>query len=151
MKVEEKYADEILVQDIMTKEMHFVHAAISISEAAKITKLHNCGILPVGSEYRVKGFITERDIALRVVAQGKNAYETLVGDIISPEIYSCFLHNNIETAMDEMRKYRVDHLIVKNVGEKIVGMISFKNLLENIFCKKNFNCSILENLKEISA
>jgi CBS domain-containing protein len=121
----EVIADQgITVADIMSPNVIFTNAGTPILEAAKIMQINNINAIPVGSESGVYGIITDRDIALRVVAQGKDPSSTLVGDIMSKEVYSCLMSDSVTTAADTMKAHNVSRLVVENNEGKIVGTVS---------------------------
>jgi CBS domain-containing protein len=124
---------EIHLSEVMNPNIVFTNAGTSILEVAKIMQLQNVASLAVGNESGVYGVITDRDIALRVVAQGKDPSTTLVGDVMSKQPYFCSTNDSITKAMDEMNKHNVSYLMVKNNEGKIVGFVSSS-------CSQKYGC-----------
>nr|WP_319488230.1 CBS domain-containing protein [uncultured Caproiciproducens sp.] len=71
------------VKDIMSKEIASLNSDDSIESAAQLMKRYDVGSIPVCSQEKVIGIVTDRDIALRSMAEGQNAKQQKVGDIMS--------------------------------------------------------------------
>jgi len=71
------------IKDVMTKNLASLHVDDTVIKAAEIMKEQNVGSVPVCDSNRVVGMITDRDIALRIVAAGKNADKQSVRDVMS--------------------------------------------------------------------
>jgi CBS domain-containing protein len=74
---------EMKIKDVMTKEVAGVDVSYNVMKAAQIMKQHNVGSVPVCDSNRVVGILTDRDIALRSVAEGVNIHNQAVRDIMS--------------------------------------------------------------------
>lgn len=120
----------IKVKDIMTADPFFVRPDQSILEAAKLMRVVECGVLPVGDENKVVGIITDRDIVVRVVSDDKNPETTKVQDIMTKKVHSCNENDDIEHAAEIMREHDVSRLLVMK-GKSIAGIISSACLLRN--------------------
>ncbi len=71
------------IKDVMTKNVAGVDVSDNVMKAAQIMKQHNVGSVPVCDSNRVVGMLTDRDIALRSVAEGVNIHNQTVRDIMS--------------------------------------------------------------------
>jgi CBS domain-containing protein len=118
------------IKDIMTPNPSMIAPAKTVKEAASRMKEIDCGILPVGDADKVLGMITDRDITLRVTAEGKDPTKTLVRDVMSRNVYSCEEDEGIAEAAEEMRKYGVARLVVTK-NKKATGIVTMKCLLQN--------------------
>lgn len=118
----------IRVKDIMTPEPFIVPPTMAVREAAKRMKDIDCGVLPVGDANKVLGMITDRDITLRVTAEGKDPAKTPVQEVMTKKVHTCEESDDIEDAADKMRKYDVARLVVTN-GKKTTGIVSMTCLL----------------------
>jgi len=87
----------------------------------------DAGALPVQQDDRLVGMITDRDIAVRAVAQGKSP-ETPVQDVMSPELLYCFDDQEIEDVSRNMGEVKVRRLPVVNRDKRLVGIISIGDL-----------------------
>lgn len=119
----------ILVKEIMTCEPEIIRPTDTTKEAAKRMKNIDCGVLPVGeSADRIVGMITDRDVTIRVTAEGKDPEKTQVQEIMTKRVYSCDEGDDIEYAAEKMRKYNVCRLVV-NKGKRAVGIVTQAELL----------------------
>src|ERR1700704_1917048 len=74
------------IRDIMTPNPRSVESSASIVDAARIMRDEDVGIVPVVEGDRLVGTVTDRDIAIRVVAEGQNPESTTVGEVASREL-----------------------------------------------------------------
>jgi len=118
----------IKVKDIMTPEPFIVPPTMVVREAAKRMKDIDCGVLPVGDANKVLGMITDRDITLRVTAEGKDPARISVQEVMTKKVHTCDEEDDIEDAAEEMRKYNVARLVVTN-GNKATGIVTMTCLL----------------------
>src|SRR5919202_6716776 len=74
------------VRELMTADPATVETSSSISEAARLMKEHDTGAILVTDGGELKGLLTDRDIALRAVAEGRNPDETKAGEICTTDV-----------------------------------------------------------------
>jgi len=118
-----------VVSDLMTEKVITVSADESLSVAAQKMKETDCGVLPVGSGDDLQGMITDRDIVIRALAEGKSAADTTVAECMTDKVYACNEEDFLEDAADKMRAHNVSRLIVRNHDGKVTGILSFGNIL----------------------
>lgn len=118
----------IRVKDIMTPEPFIVPPTMLVKEAAGHMKKIDCGILPVGDASKVLGIVTDRDITLRVTAEGKDPAKTQIQEVMTKKVHACDEDEDIEDAAEKMRKYNVARLVVTK-GKKATGIVSMTCLL----------------------
>lgn len=118
-------------RDIMTKDPVFCQASDSSVVAAKLMQKHNIGALPVVGDARKRklvGIITDRDLAMRVVAQGRAPETTAVQDIMSHPVVTCSPDDEWQKAIELMERYQIKRIpVIDNAGEA-VGIISQADL-----------------------
>src|SRR6185295_6957678 len=83
------------VCDCMSRDVQVASPNQSIREAAQMMARIDSGVLPVGDNDRLVGVITDRDIAIRAVAEGKSP-TTRIGDVMSHEVLYCFDDQELE-------------------------------------------------------
>jgi CBS domain-containing protein len=83
----------------------------------------DAGSLPVGENDRLVGMITDRDIAVRAVAEGHGP-ETRVGDVMTRDLHYCFDDEDVEEVSERMAEHKVRRLPVLNRDKRMVGIIS---------------------------
>ena len=115
------------VSKCMTRDVELVRPTQTIREAAQMMADLDAGALPLQQDDRLVGMITDRDIAVRAVAQGKSP-ETPVRDVMSPELLYCFDDQEIEDVSRNMGEVKVRRLPVVNRDKRLVGIISIGDL-----------------------
>jgi len=115
------------VSKCMTRDVELVSPTQTIRDAAQMMADLDAGALPVQQDDRLVGMITDRDIAVRAVAQGKSP-ETPVRDVMSPELLYCFDDQEIEDVSRNMGEVKVRRLPVVNRDKRLVGIISIGDL-----------------------
>ncbi len=88
------------VKEVMHQKAKVINYEHSVEEAAKLMEKEDCGSIPVERNDKMVGMITDRDIAIRVVAHGKDPRKTKVQEIMSKGINYCFEDDDIQ----EVRK-----------------------------------------------
>lgn len=117
-----------LVKDVMTPDPITVDASAPISEAAQKMREADVGPIVVIEDGAVAGIITDRDIAVRAVADGKDPTKTTVGEIASKEVATLSPRDKVTMAIDLMEKIAVRRLPVVE-DHKPVGILSLGDLV----------------------
>ena len=120
-------------RDIMETDVEFVSADDTVADAAqKMAKL-DVGALPVCNEdKRLEGMITDRDIAVKAVAKGKDPKKTKVRDLTDqPEVVTIGADDSIDEALRTMKDKKVRRLPVID-GREVVGIITQGDLATNV-------------------
>ena len=123
------------VSEAMSRDVAVASPTESIRNAAKVMAKIDAGALPVGENDRLVGMITDRDIAVRAVAQGK-APTTKVRDIMSEEVLYCYEDQDLEEVAQNMSEMKIRRLPVVNREKRLVGIISLGDLARNEDCGK---------------
>jgi CBS domain-containing protein len=118
----------MLVHEVMTQQVELVGPNDSIQQAAKAMARIDAGILPVAEGDRMIGMITDRDIAVRAVAEGRDPARTLVREVMSPEVRYCFDDDDVADVADNMAEQQVRRLPVVNRDKRLVGIISLADI-----------------------
>ena len=111
------------VSDAMTRDVQIANPDQTIQEAAKLMASIDAGALPVGDKDRLVGMITDRDIAIRAVADGKGP-DTKVRDVMSKEVRYCFEDETVEAVSRNMGDQQVRRLPVVSRDKRLVGILS---------------------------
>jgi CBS domain-containing protein len=115
------------VSEAMTREVRLVTPDKTIREAAGLMAEMDIGALPVEENDRLVGMITDRDISVRAVAQGRGP-DTPVREVMSGEIKYCFDDQSIDEVTQNMGDLRVRRLPVVNRQKRLVGILSLGDL-----------------------
>jgi CBS domain-containing protein len=118
------------VSEIMTRDVRLLSPDQTIREAASLMADVDVGSLPVGDNDRLVGMITDRDIVIRAVAQGKSA-DTKVSEVMTKEMLYCFDTDEIDDVARNMGKAQVRRLPVVNSDKRLVGIVSLGDLARN--------------------
>lgn len=116
-----------LCRDIMTKDPVFCQASDTAVIAAKLMKAHNIGALPVIGNLQTKklvGIITDRDLALRVIADAKNPGAVKLDRIMTQPVITCSPDDPYQNALDLMERHQVKRIPATDRLGRVVGMIS---------------------------
>ncbi len=116
------------VKEIMTKIVVTITEDTSVEDAARIMKANGIGLLPIGDEDDVVGVITDRDITVRVTAEGRDARYTPVREVMTRKAFHCFEHEDVEDACFTMEDNRVRRLLVFDPSRELVGILSLDDV-----------------------
>jgi CBS domain-containing protein len=114
-------------EQVMTKNPQCCLGSDSAVRAAKIMKIEDVGAVPVcGSRdsRRLIGIITDRDIAIHLVADGRDPHTTKVQDIMTREPFTCRIDEDLEAAIQRMESNQVRRIPVVDQAGMMVGIIS---------------------------
>ena len=120
------------VHEIMTHGAEFITTDQTIEQAAVKMKKGGIGDMPVVVGGEAVGMLTDRDIILRIVAEGLDPQTTYVNDAMTNEVFSCREDDDIETAARLMGDRRVRRLLVMADGRKLSGILSIDDLAKSV-------------------
>ncbi len=116
------------VSEAMTRDVRIATPGQSIRDVAKIMAEIDAGAMPVAENDRMIGMITDRDIAIRAVAQGKGP-DTPVRDVMSTEkVLYCYDDDELDQVAKNMGNVQVRRLPVVNREKRLVGIVSLADL-----------------------
>ena len=113
----------LMIKDLMSRDVKVVSPDMTIEEAAKKMRDGDFGMMPVGEDDRMIGTISDRDIAIRAVAEGKDA-GTKVRDVMTEGIAWAYEDASVEQAATIMSKRQVRRLPVVNRDKRLVGIVA---------------------------
>jgi CBS domain-containing protein len=114
-------------RDLMTKDPVCCSPGETIIEAAERMRQQDIGVLPVVEDQQDKhlvGIITDRDLAVQALAEGRNPGSTTVGEIMSGDVVVCSPDDDCEEALRLMEKRRVRRIPAVDRTGRVVGIIS---------------------------
>lgn len=112
------------VQDIMTRGPQCVRPEDTLIDAAAVMKRLDVGAVPVCAHDRLSGMLTDRDIVIRGVVEGRHPRETTVRDVMSPGIVYIFEDQEVTEAAKVMEKHQIRRMPVLNHDKRLVGIVS---------------------------
>lgn len=121
------------VKECMTRNPTVISKTTSIEEVARKMQELDTGFLPVGDGDRLDGVVTDRDIVLRVLAQGKDPHTTTAGEAITDKVLYCFEEDNIREAARSMKEQQVYRLVVLSDREtkRLRGIVTLGDISRN--------------------
>ncbi len=117
-----------VVSDVMSADVHVVTPEDTVQQATRLMRDDDTGVLPVGEGDRLVGIVTDRDVTLRVVAEGRDPQRTKVREVMSTEPSFVFDDVALEQAADDMQAREIRRLPVVNRSRRVVGMVSATDL-----------------------
>lgn len=135
-----------VAQLLQTKspELYTIEPTASVLDAIKIMAQEKIGALLVMENEKLRGIITERDYARKVILEGKSSHDTPVEEIMTPKAICARPNQNIEECMAVITEKRVRHLPVIE-DNRVVGIISIGDLVKAIIEEQQFIIEQLEH------
>jgi CBS domain-containing protein len=118
------------VAHCMSRDVQVAAPNQSLREVAQMMKKCDAGFIPVGENDRLIGMITDRDIVVRAVAEGRDP-DTKVSDAMSQEVLYCFDDEEIDVVSGQMAELKVRRLPVLNRDKRLVGVVSLGDLAQS--------------------
>jgi CBS domain-containing protein len=117
------------VSEAMSRDVRVASPEQTIQEAARMMSEIDAGVLPVGENDRLVGMITDRDIAVRAVAEDKPP-STKVREIMSREVLYCYDDQDLDEIAINMGDEQVRRMPVVNRDKRLVGIVSLGDLAQ---------------------
>ena len=116
------------VTSVMTSNVECIAPDATLQEAAQLMKALDVGFLPVCENDVLIGTITDRDIAIRCVAEGQDVRKTTARDVMSAPVYYCYDDQDISECGHSMQSQSVRRMLVLNRGKNLVGVVSLGDI-----------------------
>lgn len=124
--------------------VYSVTGNITVYEALKIMGEKNVGALLVIEDDSLKGIISERDYARKIILKGKSSHETLVKEIMTEKVITVLPEDDIEKCMTLMSGRKIRHLPVMK-DDKVLGVVSITDVVTGIIEMQKHTIAQLEN------
>jgi CBS domain-containing protein len=118
---------DMRVAEVMTRNVRLIEPNQTIRDAARLMAEMDAGIMPVREGDRLVGMITDRDIAVRAVAQGRGP-DTAVREVMTDEVKYCFEDEDTAAVERNMAEIQVRRLPVLTRDKRLVGILSLSDL-----------------------
>ena len=112
------------VRDIMTSNPRTIDADKSVAYAAKMMREEDVGVAPIIEGEKLIGLLTDRDIAVRVAAQGRDPNQVKVRDVASTRLVTIHPQQDLDEALRIMAKHQVRRLPVVEEDGRLVGVVA---------------------------
>jgi CBS domain-containing protein len=113
--------------DVMTKDPVCCLPSDLAAKAARLMKSENIGSIPVIENEQTKnlvGIVTDRDLALKILAEGRPATSTTVDEVMTRKVVTCHANDDLQKALDAMSEHQLRRIPVVDDDFKIVGIIA---------------------------
>jgi CBS domain-containing protein len=111
------------IREVMTTEVKACEPTTTVVDAAKVMAQEDVGPVPIVEDGRLVGIVTDRDIVVKVVAQGGDPSTTRVGDIASRDLVTIAPEDDLEDAIGLMAAHQVRRLPVVE-GDRLTGIVA---------------------------
>lgn len=115
------------VSEAMSRDVQIASPDQTIQAAAQLMADIDAGVLPVGENDQLVGMLTDRDIAVRAVARGRDPH-TKVRDIMTAEVKYCFEDDDADKVCSNMAEQQIRRLPVVNREKRLTGILSLADL-----------------------
>ena len=112
------------IRDVMTSNPTGIETSTPVVEAAQLMKSDDIGSVPILESGRLVGMLTDRDIVVRVVAEGKDVQATTAGDIASRDVVTIDPQQELDEALRLMAQHQVRRLPVVEEDGRLVGILA---------------------------
>lgn len=129
-------------KDIMSRDIITVKESSSICEVAKIMKEKDIGFIPISNEKNIIGVVTDRDLVCNALANNCDIKKE-IKEYMTRKVISVNTEDNVSKILSTMRKNKIKRVLVTDDNKKLVGIVSFSDILNN----NEFE--ILNTMKEI--
>jgi CBS domain-containing protein len=119
------------IRALMTTNPRSVGSGSTVVEAARLMRDEDAGLVPVCEGQKLVGTVTDRDIAIRVVAEGKSPESITVGEIASRELVTIGPQQELDEALRLMARHQVRRLPVVEEDGKLVGIVAQADIARN--------------------
>lgn len=124
--------------------VYSVVSTISVYDAIKVMGEKNIGAILIIEENQLKGILSERDYARKIILKDKSSKHTLVSDIMVSNVITVTLTDDLDFCMELMISKRIRHLPVVEEG-KVVGLISIGDVVKSIIEKQKETIQMLDS------
>lgn len=118
----------MLAKDLMTKKPEFLPPSATLKQAADQMRAHDYGFIPIGENDRLIGALTDRDLAVKAVAQGWDPNKKTVREVMHKGVHYCWENDSLEKVIKQMEELQVRRLIVLNKDKRMTGIISLGDI-----------------------
>ena len=135
--------------EVMTKNLVCCLPDDSVAKAAELMKSENIGSIPVienEQTQKLVGIVTDRDLALKIVAEGRDAKSTVVEAVMTHMLVTCRVDDDLQKALDAMAEHQLRRIPVVDNDNKILGIIA----QADVATRANQPEKTAEMVKEIS-
>jgi len=119
------------LKEIMTQNVEVIHPDDSLQTAAQKMRDRDIGFLPVCDGDRLIGTVTDRDMIVRVIAEGRDPTTIIGRNLATTPVIYCFEDQSVDEAARIMQENQIRRLVILNRDKRLVGVVSLGDLARN--------------------
>jgi CBS domain-containing protein len=135
------------IGSVMTREVAVVRPESTLQEAAQVMKRLDVGSVPVCTGRKLVGMLTDRDIAVRAVAEGRDPKQTRAKDTMTPDVVYAYDDQSVEEVADMMAAHQIRRLPIINREKELVGIVALGDLAVDVQ-DSQMSSDVLEDVSE---
>lgn len=141
------------IKDVMSTDFKWMAPDSPISQIAQEMRDRDCGFMPIGENNKLIGMITDRDITIRAVAEGKDPKTTQAHEIMTSKTFYCYDDQDVEEVCNNMGEIQVRRLPVVTRDKQLVGVVSMGDLAQKASSpnigetEQQITCNLQQNKK----
>ena len=116
------------VNEIMTSPVETITPETSLVDAAKLMRDLGIGLLPVATDQKIVGMISDRDITVGAVAKGLDPERTTANEVMTTKVFSCPTGSDVMDACAVMEEKQVRRLLVVDAADAPIGIVSLGDI-----------------------
>jgi len=120
------------ISEAMHRNADWVSTETSVADIAKLLKKNDIGAVPVQENDKLVGIITDRDLVLRVTAEGRDPEKTSAKEVMSQNVIYCETHQTVEDAIHLMDQKKIRRLPVMDESKQVVGMLTVGDISHSV-------------------
>ena len=117
------------VKELAHRDLATIDPECTLLEAARKMRAYDVGSLPVHKSGRLVGIVTDRDLALRGTAEGRDPRAARVRDVMTMQVLTCTETSEVRDAMTLMIEHRVRRIVVVDGNQRPIGLVSLRDLV----------------------
>jgi CBS domain-containing protein len=129
---------------IKNREVHSVQLGTKVYDVVKFMAEKSVGIVPVLDGDKLVGVFSERDLVNRIIAADKDVKQTSVDEVMSTNLVIAKINESSAEALAKMKEAKTRHILVID-GEKLIGVLSMRDLLEVDLLQCKTTVEVLNN------
>jgi len=129
---------------IKNREVHSVQVGSNVYDVVKFMAEKSVGIVPVLDGDKLVGVFSERDLVNRIISVDKDVKKTPVDEVMSTNLVIAKINESSAEALAKMKEAKTRHILVID-GEKLIGVLSMRDLLEVDLLQCKTTVEVLNN------
>lgn len=135
------------ISEIMSRDVKVARPQDTIQDVARRMVEIDAGVMPVCDGDQLQGMVTDRDIVVRAVSEGRS-FQTPVSEVMTPDVECCYEDDDIGEAADRMAELQVRRLAVLDRNKRLVGIVALGDIARQ--AKDKTTGQTLEEISEPS-